>query len=88
MPSASPAFTSPQPTLPTLAPFYRATALATRWGVTRQTIWRMRARGDLPEPLRLSPQLVGWTAQQVADVEARRAAEAAAREATRIAART
>ena len=84
MPSAAPTFTSSPPTLPAPAPFYRASALATRWGVTRQTIWRMRARGDLPEPLRLSPQLVGWTGQQVADVEARRTAEAAAREANRV----
>ena len=71
------------PALPTLAPFYRAAALAKRWSTSKATIWRMRTRGDLPEPLKLSAGLVGWTGEQVAEVEARRTTEAADRAATR-----
>jgi predicted DNA-binding transcriptional regulator AlpA len=36
-------------------------------GVSVVTIWRMRRRGDFPEPIRISPGAVGWRA---ADIEA------------------
>ena len=29
-------------------------------GVSATTIWRMRRRGDFPEPVRVSPGCVGW----------------------------
>jgi predicted DNA-binding transcriptional regulator AlpA len=29
-------------------------------GLSQPTIWRMRRRGELPEPTRLSPGRVGW----------------------------
>ena len=31
-------------------------------GLSPTTLWRMRRRGDLPEPIRLSPGRVGWSA--------------------------
>lgn len=35
-------------------------------GLSPATIWRMRRRGDLPDPIRLSPGRVGW---READIE-------------------
>ncbi len=29
-------------------------------GLAPATLWRMRRRGDLPAPIRLSPNRVGW----------------------------
>ena len=29
-------------------------------GISEVTIWRMRKRGEFPEPLRVSPRRVGW----------------------------
>ncbi len=29
-------------------------------GLSPATIWRMRRRGEMPEPIRLSPGRVGW----------------------------
>jgi prophage regulatory protein len=50
--------------------------LARALGCSLPTLWRMRQRGELPEPLRLSPGRVGWReADIVAWLEAR-AAEA------------
>ena len=40
--------------------FIRARALAERWGCSLVTIWRMRQRGDLPAPTRISAGVVGW----------------------------
>ena len=30
-------------------------------GLSSTTLWRMRRRGELPEPIRLSPGRVGWS---------------------------
>ena len=38
----------------------RPAELADRFGVSRQTLWRMRRRGDLPRPLQISSNVVGW----------------------------
>jgi predicted DNA-binding transcriptional regulator AlpA len=38
----------------------RPRELAARIGLSLATIWRLRRRGDLPEPIRLSPGCVGW----------------------------
>jgi len=35
-------------------------------GLSLPTIWRMRRRGEFPEPLRLSPGAVGWRASTIA----------------------
>ena len=34
--------------------------LLERLGISEPTLYRMRARGDLPEPIRLSPGRIGW----------------------------
>lgn len=43
----------------------RPRELANRIGLSLATIWRLRQRGDLPEPLRLSPGCVGWRASDI-----------------------
>jgi predicted DNA-binding transcriptional regulator AlpA len=37
-----------------------------RLGLSIPTIWRMRRRNDLPEPLRLSPGRIGWRESDIA----------------------
>jgi predicted DNA-binding transcriptional regulator AlpA len=44
---------------------YRPRELSARIGLSLPTIWRMRHRGELPEPVRLSPGAVGWPATQI-----------------------
>ena len=46
-------------------------------GLSLATLWRMRRRGDLPEPIRLSPGRVAWRETDIADWIDRR--EAASR---------
>jgi len=45
--------------------FLRPRALADFTGLSLATLWRMRRRGDLPEPVRLSPGAVGWRASVI-----------------------
>jgi prophage regulatory protein len=45
----------------------RPRQLADRIGLSLATLWRLRRRGDLPEPIRLSPGCVGW---RTSDIEA------------------
>jgi prophage regulatory protein len=45
----------------------RPRELAARIGLSLATIWRLRRRGDLPDPIRLSPGCVGW---RTSDIEA------------------
>lgn len=40
--------------------FMRGAELARRWGCSQMTLLRMRRRGTLPEPTRLSPGVVAW----------------------------
>ena len=42
-------------------------------GLSLTTLWRMRRRGELPEPVRLSPGRVGWTEDAIAAWLAERA---------------
>ncbi len=35
-------------------------------GLSAATIWRLRQRGELPEPIRLSPRRVGWPESTIA----------------------
>jgi prophage regulatory protein len=44
-------------------------------GLSPATLWRMRQRGELPEPIRLSPGRVGW---RTSDIEAWLASRAGA----------
>ena len=41
--------------------------LAELTGLSDATIWRMRNRGELPEPIQLSPGRVGWRASVIDD---------------------
>ena len=34
-------------------------------GLSSATLWRMRQRGELPEPIKLSPGRVGWRASDI-----------------------
>jgi len=43
----------------------RPRELAERIGLSLATIWRLRRRGDLPEPIRLSPGCVGWRTSDI-----------------------
>lgn len=43
----------------------RPRELAGHVGLSLATLWRLRRRGDLPEPIRLSPGCVGWRASVV-----------------------
>lgn len=51
----------------------RPRELAGHVGLSLATLWRLRRRGDLPEPIRLSPGCVGWRSS---DIEAWLAARA------------
>lgn len=51
----------------------RPRELAGYVGLSLATLWRLRRRGDLPEPIRLSPGCVGW---RTSDVDAWLAARA------------
>jgi prophage regulatory protein len=43
----------------------RPRQLADRVGLSLATLWRLRRRGDLPEPIRLSPGCVGWRTSEI-----------------------
>ena len=39
--------------------------LKERLGLSEATLWRMRRRGELPEPVHLSPGRVGWRERDI-----------------------
>lgn len=43
----------------------RPRELSARIGLSLATNWRLRRRGDLPEPIRLSPGCVGWRTSDI-----------------------
>lgn len=45
----------------------RPAVVADRIAVSLPTLWRMRRRGDFPQPIKLSPGTVAW---KEADIEA------------------
>ncbi len=45
----------------------RPRELAERLGVSLATIWRMRRRGEFPEPVRISPGCCGWSERTLAE---------------------
>jgi len=49
------------------ARYLSASAVAARYSVARNTIWRWRESGELPEPVKLSTGCTRWA---VADLEA------------------
>lgn len=57
----------------------RPRELARALGVSTTTLWRMRRRGDLPDPIRISPGAVGWRADEIDEWLASRPRVGAAR---------
>lgn len=45
--------------------------LAARYGVTRATIWRWRAEGNLPEPVRVSSNTTRWRKSDIEEHDRR-----------------
>ncbi len=43
----------------------RPRALSNKLDLSLATLWRLRRRGDLPEPIRLSPGCVGWRSSDI-----------------------
>lgn len=53
---------------------YRLPAVLEITGLSKATIYRLRQRGQFPQPIQLSPRCVGWRAKEVdAWLEARNA---------------
>lgn len=53
---------------------FKAEQLAQLLGVSKGTIWRMAAAGQLPKPFKLSPAQTVWDAQEIHDwLEAKKA---------------
>lgn len=68
--------TLPEPTAPTFAaaevvqpPPLLVTAddIAAALRISRRTVFRLRARGDLPQPVELAPNVVRWRWADVCD---------------------
>ena len=54
----------------------RKPEVVARLGVSETTLWRMRRRGDFPQPFRISAGLVGWCETDVDRwIESRRHAQ-------------
>lgn len=59
----------------TTAPHYlRPSEVEARTSLNRVTLWRLRSRGEFPQPVRLSPGRVGYLASAVEEWVAARAA--------------
>lgn len=43
----------------------RPSELANLLGVSKQTVWRMEKRGDLPARFKISKRAVGWTRESI-----------------------
>lgn len=56
--------------------FIRPKQLSDLLGVSLVTVWRMRARGDLPPPTRVSRGCVGWPEATIAEWLRRRQEDA------------
>lgn len=46
--------------MPKQLEFIRLHDLADLFGVSKVTIWRMRKRGEIPPPIRISRYVIGW----------------------------
>ena len=49
----------------TLQKYFSDSQLATRYGVSRATIWRWAKRGILPPPVQISPGCSRWNGEQL-----------------------
>ena len=45
----------------------RVADLEAQLGLSRTTIWRLRRAGEIPPPIRLSANAVGWPAHVIAE---------------------
>jgi prophage regulatory protein len=43
----------------------RVSALATRLGISKNTIWRLVRKGEFPKPIKLSEKVTVWKAEDV-----------------------
>lgn len=61
------------------APLYLTdNQLAARFGISRNSIWRLSKNGQLPPPVKLFKSTVRWTLSSIEQFEAERAAESLA----------
>jgi predicted DNA-binding transcriptional regulator AlpA len=51
---------------PPAAPLWRAADLAAALNISIRQLWRMRAAGELPAPVRVGRRCVRWRAEDVA----------------------
>ena len=56
-----------QTTPPQHARIYRPARAAAFLDISRATLWRLAKAGQLPPPIKLSSQAVGWTEQTLLD---------------------
>lgn len=47
----------------------RPDELASRWGISKTTLWRWRKEKLIPQPLLLGPRMIGWHVDVIAAVE-------------------
>lgn len=52
--------------------------VAARYQVSRSTAWRWTANGTIPKPVQLSPACSRWIAEELDELDAKRAEERAA----------
>ena len=45
----------------------RVADLQAQLGLSRTTIWRLRRAGKIPQPIRISPNAVGWPAHVITE---------------------
>jgi len=64
-----------QPPSPTIPRYISSRQLAEQLGLSEPTLWRMRQRRELPEPVRLSANRVAWPEPVIVAFLAARAAE-------------
>jgi predicted DNA-binding transcriptional regulator AlpA len=64
---------------PTLTRYVSPRQLQELTGLSEPTLWRMRRRGELPEPVRLSPGRVAWPEDVIRTFLAGRASSTEAR---------
>jgi prophage regulatory protein len=64
---ADPTFPDIRTVESTAARLLRFPAVRERTGLSRSTIWRLERRGEFPKHHRISPNVVAWVEQDVAE---------------------